>query len=84
MEIGWHLSFLPLNKNADGNRGTPWTKNLVGFETDGVRERDRFVGGGLVVFVCVSCWGQKNNFRFFNTLLGTSWKMKCSIWGTKA
>lgn len=53
--------FLAFNENADGNRGTPWTKKSVGFETDGVRERDGFVGDGLVVFVCFFLGSEKQS-----------------------
>ena len=57
MEIGWHLSFLP-----DGNRvELHGGENSVVFETEGVRERDRFVGDGLLVFVCFFLGSEKQS-----------------------
>ena len=43
-----------------------------------MRERDRFVGGGLLVFVCFFLGVRKTIFRCVNTI-ENSWKMRCSF-----
>lgn len=53
-----------------GTKGTPWGGEIRWvLKTDGVRERDRFVGGGLVVFVCFFLGSEKQSLNLLHWFL---------------